>query len=51
MTALKLPAYDPLGIAESNATSYPDKFKADNSRRWNRRLGASLPAAAAPMAS
>jgi len=23
-------------LAESNATSYPDKFKAINSRRWNR---------------
>lgn len=39
MTAPKSPAFDPLGISESNATSYPDKFKADNSRRWNRRLG------------
>jgi uncharacterized cupin superfamily protein len=39
MTAPKLPAFDPLRIAESNATSYPEKFKALNSRRWNRRLG------------
>jgi uncharacterized cupin superfamily protein len=39
MTAPKPPAFDPLGIIESNATSYPDKFKAMNSRRWNRRLG------------
>ena len=39
MTDPKLPAFDPLRIAESNATSYPEKFKALNSRRWNRRLG------------
>ena len=34
-----LPAFDPTGLPESNATSYPEKFRADNSRRWNRRLG------------
>jgi uncharacterized cupin superfamily protein len=39
MTDPKLPAFDPLQIAESNATSYPEKFKPLNSRRWNRRLG------------
>ena len=39
MTAPRLPAFDPLRIAESNATAYPEKFKASNSRRWNRRLG------------
>jgi uncharacterized cupin superfamily protein len=39
MTKLRLPAFDPADLAESNATSYPDKFKAINSRRWNRRLG------------
>jgi uncharacterized cupin superfamily protein len=39
MTAPKPPAFDPLGISESNATSYPEKFRTDNSRRWNRRLG------------
>jgi uncharacterized cupin superfamily protein len=39
MTDPKLPAFDPLRIAESNATSYPEKFRALNSRRWNRRLG------------
>src|SRR5216684_2353046 len=33
------PAFDPADLAESNATSYPEKFRADNSRRWNRRLG------------
>jgi uncharacterized cupin superfamily protein len=39
MTDPKLPAFDPLRIAESNATSYPEKFRALNSRHWNRRLG------------
>jgi uncharacterized cupin superfamily protein len=33
------PAFDPKDLPESNATSYPEKFKAANSRRWNRRLG------------
>lgn len=33
------PAFDPADIAESNATSYPVVFRADNSKRWNRRLG------------
>ena len=35
----RLPAFDPKDLTESNATSYPEKFKAINSRRWNRRLG------------
>jgi uncharacterized cupin superfamily protein len=35
----RLPAFDPAELAESNATSYPEKFRASNSRRWNRRLG------------
>ena len=35
----RLPAFDPKDLTESNATSYPAIFKADNSRRWNRRLG------------
>jgi len=39
MTKPTLPAFDPKDLPESNATSYPDKFKAMNSRRWNRRLG------------
>src|SRR5258708_28324857 len=34
-----LPAFDPADLAESTVTSYPEKFRADNSRRWNRRLG------------
>jgi uncharacterized cupin superfamily protein len=39
MTKPSLPAFDPKDLPESNATSYPEKFRADNSRRWNRRLG------------
>jgi uncharacterized cupin superfamily protein len=39
MTKPRLPAFDPADLAESNATSYPEKFKADNSRRWFRQLG------------
>ncbi len=39
MTEPTLPAFDPADLAESNATGYPEPFKADNSRRWFRRLG------------
>ena len=39
MSKPRLPAFDPADIAESNATSYPEKFRAANSDRWNRRLG------------
>jgi uncharacterized cupin superfamily protein len=39
MTTRHAPAFDPAELPESNATSYPDEFKALNSRRWNRRLG------------
>jgi uncharacterized cupin superfamily protein len=39
MTKPTLPAFDPADVAESNATSYPAKFRTDNSRRWSRRLG------------
>jgi uncharacterized cupin superfamily protein len=39
MTKPRLPAFDPTALPESNATSYPEKFKPLNSRRWNRRLG------------
>src|SRR5258708_6678094 len=39
MTKPRLPAFDPADLAESNATYYPDKFKAISSRVWNRRLG------------
>ena len=33
------PAFDPADVPETNFTSYPELFRADNSRRWNRRLG------------
>ena len=39
MTKPSLPAFDSADVAESNATSYPEKFKSLNSQRWNRRLG------------
>ena len=39
MSKPRPPAFDPLTLPESNATSYPAKFRADNSKRWNRRLG------------
>jgi uncharacterized cupin superfamily protein len=31
--------FDPLALPESNATSYPEPFRALNQQRWNRRLG------------
>jgi uncharacterized cupin superfamily protein len=31
--------FDPLTLPESNATSYPEAFRAGNQQRWNRRLG------------
>ena len=31
--------FDPLTLPESNATSYPEPFRAGNQQRWNRRLG------------
>jgi uncharacterized cupin superfamily protein len=36
---LKPTGFDPLALPESNATSYPEAFRAENQRRWNRRLG------------
>lgn len=39
MTKPTLPAFDPADVAESNATGYPEPFRAQNSRRWFRRLG------------
>ena len=39
MSKPRLPAFDPADVPESNATSYPAKFRAANSSRWNRRLG------------
>ncbi len=32
-------AFDSLTLPESNATRYPAQFRADNQKRWNRRLG------------
>lgn len=31
--------FDPLALPESNATSYPEPFRAANQTRWNRLLG------------
>ncbi len=31
--------FDPLSLPESNATAYPEPFRAANQQRWNRRLG------------
>jgi uncharacterized cupin superfamily protein len=31
--------FEPLSLPESNATSYPEPYRAENQRRWNRRLG------------
>jgi uncharacterized cupin superfamily protein len=31
--------FDPLTLPESNATSYPEPYRAENQRRWNRQLG------------
>ncbi len=39
MTKPRLPAFAPADVPESNATSYPAPFRAENSQRWNRRLG------------
>jgi uncharacterized cupin superfamily protein len=36
---LKLPAFDPGVVAESNFTSYPEPHRAPNQMRYNRRLG------------
>jgi len=35
----KRKGFDPLDLVESNATSYPEPYRAENQRRWNRRLG------------
>jgi uncharacterized cupin superfamily protein len=37
--SLKLPAFDPADVSESNFTSYPAVHRAANSTRYNRRLG------------
>ncbi len=36
---MKARGFDPLSLPESNATSYPEPYRADNQQRWNRRLG------------
>ena len=35
----KAPAFDPRDVEESNATGYPEPYRADNQLRYNRRLG------------
>jgi uncharacterized cupin superfamily protein len=35
----KFVGFEPLGLPESNATTYPEPYRAENQRRWNRRLG------------
>jgi uncharacterized cupin superfamily protein len=35
----ELSGFDPLTLPESNATSYPEPYRAANQQRWNRRLG------------
>ena len=39
MPAPQLPAFDPHDVPESNATSYPEPYRAANLHRYNRRLG------------
>lgn len=40
MTQPKPPAFDPADVAESNATGYPEPYRAAAAKRFNRRLGA-----------
>jgi uncharacterized cupin superfamily protein len=39
MSKPKPPAFDPQDVAESNATAYPEIYRAANMQRYNRRLG------------
>ena len=39
MTKPRPPAFDPQDLAESNATAYPEIYRAPNQQRYNRRLG------------
>lgn len=39
MSKPTLPAFDPADVAESNATGYPEPFREEQRKRWNRRLG------------
>jgi uncharacterized cupin superfamily protein len=36
---IKPTGFDPFGLPESNTTSYPEPYRAENQRRWNRRFG------------
>jgi len=36
---VKMPAFDPAEVTESNATTYPAPYHTDNLKRFNRRLG------------
>ena len=35
---LKIPAFDPADLAETNATTYPPPYHLDNTKRYNRRI-------------
>src|SRR5258706_14416268 len=35
----RIPAFRAVDVPESNATSYPEPYRAANLQRWNRRLG------------
>lgn len=39
MAKPQLPAFDPLDVAESNRTAYPEPYRAAVAKRFNRRLG------------
>ena len=39
MPTPQLPAFNPHDVPESNATSYPEPYRAANLHRYNRRLG------------
>jgi uncharacterized cupin superfamily protein len=39
MSRLRLPAFDPKEVPESNATAIPPPYQKDNQNRYNRRLG------------
>ena len=39
MTKPQSPAFDPTDVVESNYTSYPAPFRAENQRRWNCPIG------------
>jgi uncharacterized cupin superfamily protein len=39
MSKPRLPAFDPMDLPETNFTSYPEEFRPENGKRWNRRLG------------